>query len=103
MEGISDGARIVSFDFDQSRYTMPRTASGLDDRERLEAAARDFESLFIKQMLDSMRNTLNSEDRIVKSGMAGDIFEDMLYDEYAVLMAKTGGFGLADMIVDQFV
>jgi peptidoglycan hydrolase FlgJ len=34
--------------------------------------------------------------------MAGDFFEDMLYDEYAAIMSKTAGFGLADMIVDQY-
>jgi len=30
--------------------------------------------------------------------MAEDIFEDMLYDEYALRMTRTAGFGLADQI-----
>jgi len=90
---------IAALDFNQYRYSIPGTATG---EEQLRSVAGEFESLFIKQMLDSMRNTLHKEDRIVETGMAGDIFEDMLYDEYAVLMSKTGGFGLAEMIVEQY-
>ncbi len=60
----------------------------------------EFESLFIKQMLDAMRKSVEKSD-FLHGGMAEDIFEDMLYDRYALLMAKNSGFGLADMVYRQ--
>lgn len=73
-----------------------------DSRTRLEAVAKEFESLFAKQMLDSMRDTLNPDDDMFNGGMAQDIFEDMLYEEYARMLSQEGGLGIADMIVQQF-
>ena len=35
-------------------------------------------------------------------GFSEEIFEDMLYDEYAEKMTKTAGFGIADMLYKQF-
>lgn len=71
------------------------------DRAKLREAAIEFESLFIKQMLDSMRNTRNKENRLVDGGMTEDIFEDMLYTEYSRTMARNGSIGLARIIEDQ--
>jgi flagellar protein FlgJ len=58
------------------------------------------ESIFIGQMLRTMRNTVMETDFFGKS-MAKDIFNDMLYDEYAKLMARTDQFGLARQIYNQ--
>lgn len=79
------------------RYDLPKGT----EQDQLRQVAEDFEAIFMKQMLDSMRSTLNPENRLVDTGMAGEFYEDMLYDEYAQLMAKTGGIGLAEMIVKQ--
>jgi peptidoglycan hydrolase FlgJ len=79
------------------RYRVPEGT----DADQLRQVAQDFEAIFMKQMLDSMRSTLNPENRMIDTGMAGEFYEDMLYDEYAQLMAKTGGLGLAEMIVKQ--
>jgi flagellar protein FlgJ len=67
---------------------------------RLYEACQDFEALFIKQMLSSMKKTINKTG-LMEGGMAEEVFEDMLYDEYAKIMSKTARFGLADMIYDQ--
>ena len=60
-------------------------------------ACIQFESLFIKQMLNSMRKTVQKSG-LMDGGMAEEIFEDFLYDEYALKMAETAGFGLADTL-----
>ena len=73
-----------------------------DDRTKLKAVATEFEVLFAKQMLDSMRATLNTENDLFHGGMAQDIFEDMLYEEYARMMARTGSLGVADIIYNQY-
>jgi flagellar protein FlgJ len=84
-----------------STQIYPDLPSGSDE-DRLRAVATEFEVLFAKQMLDSMRATLNTEDDMFHGGMAQDIFEDMLYEEYARMMAKTGSLGVGDIIYNQY-
>ncbi len=67
---------------------------------KLLSACRDMEALFTGIMLKSMRETIHENDFFGKN-LAKDIFSDMLYDEYAKLMAKTDQIGLARQIYDQ--
>ena len=84
-----------------------RRSSGFDNidpqkLDELEKVAGKFESLFVEQMLSSMRDTLNKENRLFHGGQAESYFEDMLYQEYAAKIAEQGDLGIADMIVDQY-
>jgi len=73
----------------------------IDKHSELYKASVDFESLFIRQMLEVMRKTIHREDDMLGGGMTQDVFESMLYDEYAKKMAETAGFGLANTIYRQ--
>jgi peptidoglycan hydrolase FlgJ len=73
----------------------------IDRNSELYQACQDFQTLFIKQMLDAMRKTINKDDGLLEGGMGQDVYEDMLYDEYAKKMSSTGQFGLAEMIFKQ--
>ena len=86
--------------FDSIR-SVENAAKGLGQETKLKEACRDFEAIFIKQMLDSMKKTVQKTG-LMEGGMAEDIFEDMLYHEYAKTMAKTGSFGISDMLLRQF-
>jgi flagellar protein FlgJ len=90
--------RFQAISADSSLPRVDRNAG----REQLEEVAQEFESLFVKMMLDSMRETRNQEDNFTYGGMAEDIFEDMLYTEYSRSIARRGDFGIADMIINQF-
>lgn len=70
------------------------------DEKKLYEKCEEFESIFVKQMLSSMKKTINRSG-LVKRNMGEDLFEDMLYDEYAADMAKTSGFGIAKMLYKQ--
>ena len=87
-----------------SAYSYPLSASQVrkpvDRNSELYKACIDFESLFIKQMLDVMRKSVKKEG-LLDGGMSEEIFTDMLYSEYASKMAETAQFGLASMIYDQ--
>jgi peptidoglycan hydrolase FlgJ len=72
----------------------------IDKNSKLYEVSQEFEAIFIKQMLNVMRETVNKSG-LIDGGMAEEIFEDMLYDEYALNMAKTAQFGLADSIYSQ--
>lgn len=77
------------------------TRPPIDRNSELYRASQDFEALFIKQMLDVMRKTIHKEDDLLNGGLGQDVYEDMLYDQYAKKMASTAQFGLADMIYRQ--
>lgn len=66
----------------------------------LREATKDFESLFVKQMLNSMKKTINKSG-LLDGGMGQEIFEDMLYDEYAEKIAETANLGISDMMYQQ--
>jgi len=80
-----------------------RKLTGAQERElkKLREASQDFEAIFIKQMLDAMRKTV-PKGGIIDGGMAEEIFEDLLYEERAKIMAKSGSLGLADIIFDKY-
>jgi flagellar protein FlgJ len=80
-------------------YSQNRVVQEDSDNKLLDLSY-EMESIFIGQMLRTMRNTVMETDFFGKS-MAKDIFNDMLYDEYAKLMARTDQFGLARQIYNQ--
>lgn len=67
----------------------------IDKTSKLYEKSMELETFFVKQMLSSMRKTVMKTN---ESGFAQNMYEDMLYDEYATSMTKNAGFGLADQI-----
>lgn len=81
--------------------TQPRPAvlpKGAD-AERAKAAAKQFESVFITQMLSHMFAGVESEDGVFGGGHAEAMFRPMLLDEYGKMVANRGnGIGIADHV-----
>ena len=71
-----------------------------DDPESIAAAAREFESLMLEQMMKSMRATV-SKSGLADGGFGGGVFEEMLDAEYARVATTKGGIGLAGLIARQ--
>ncbi len=71
-------------------------AQTIDRTSKLYEKALELESYMVKMMVSQMRKT------VLKAGGEGDfaskMYEDMLFDEYAVAMTKNAGFGLADQM-----
>lgn len=70
----------------------------------LESSASDFEAIFLKQMLTSMRRTVpksrEGEQALFKESEGEKIFLDLLDGEYAKVMSRTGrGLGLKEFIL----
>ena len=68
--------------------------------KRLMDACVEMESLFVAKMLKEMRKTVHKGE-MLHGGFAEEIFEDMLYDEYALSLSKNSSIGLAKMVYDQ--
>ena len=60
----------------------------------------EMESIFVSRMLKEMRNTLPKE-KLIDGGFAEKIFDDMLYDEYALNLSKTSNLGLGKMLYNE--
>ena len=67
----------------------------IDKTSVLYEKALELEGFFVKQMLNEMRKTIMKAN---ESDFAQNMYEDMLFDEYAAAMTKNAGFGLADQI-----
>ena len=68
--------------------------------DKLKEACKQFEAIFIKQMLNSMKKTVQKSG-LIDGGQTEKIFEDMLYDKYADKMSNTGNFGIAKNMYNQ--
>jgi flagellar protein FlgJ len=72
----------------------PKNLSG--DQKKLYEACEELETFLIKNMLSGMRKTV-TKSKLVDTGYAGEIYEDMLWDEYAKEYTKQAEFGLAEL------
>lgn len=85
-----------------SAIARPQGPAGpREGQKELRRAAAEFESLFINQMLKSMRETV-AKSELFHGGNAEEIYTSMLDTELSKSMAKAGGIGLADMLLKQF-
>ncbi|MCB2075572.1 MAG: rod-binding protein [Novosphingobium sp.] len=69
------------------------------DREKLAAAAKQFEAIFVRQMLSAARKADFGED--IFGGQAMDTFRQMQDERFADIASDTGAFGLAAMLEAQ--
>lgn len=71
-------------------------------REQLKAAAQQFEAVFLRQMIGSMRQASLVEDDLLSGGRAAEQFRDMSDAKLADSMSQKGSFGIAEMLLKQF-
>jgi peptidoglycan hydrolase FlgJ len=76
-----------------------KRAAGTHDPAAIRAVAQQFESMFTRMMLKSMREA-SGKDPIFGSDQE-QMYQDMADDQLSVQMAKGKGLGLADMLVRQ--
>lgn len=79
--------------------TGAASGAGAIDPEKLKVA-QQFEAIFLRQMIGSMRSSSLAEGMFDSS--ASDQFRDMADARTADEMSKTGSFGIADLLIRQF-
>lgn len=75
-------------------------APNANDREKLHAVAKQFEAVFMRQMLAAARKTDFGGDDLFGS-QAMDTFNQMQDEHFADVTAQTGTLGLASIIEAQ--
>lgn len=73
---------------------------GATEREQLSAAAKQFEAIFVRQMLAASRKADFGGDKLF-GGQALDTFRQMQDDQFANVTAETGTLGFAAQIEAQ--
>ena len=66
------------------------------DKELFEAAL-ELEGILVQNLVRSMRNTVQRTN-LIDTGFAGEIYEDMLFDEYSRIITRNAGFGFAELV-----
>jgi len=72
----------------------------IDKEDKLYQLCLDLETFLVKNLLTSMRNTVQKSG-LIDDSFAGKMYEDMLYDEYAKDYTKNANFGLAEQAYRQ--
>jgi Rod binding domain-containing protein len=76
--------------------SVPVDKPSIDKNDKLYEQCEALETFLLKTLISGMRRTVDKSE-FSKSGFAGDMYEDMLYDEYAKDFTRNAGFGLAEL------
>ncbi|MDR0382638.1 MAG: rod-binding protein [Spirochaetaceae bacterium] len=68
----------------------------IDKNDKLYEQCEALETFLLKTLINGMRKTVDKSE-FNKGGFAGEMYEDMLYDEYAKDFTRNAKFGLAEL------
>jgi len=85
--------------YDFSALNKIKLKSKSESKEALKSVAAEFETIFLKMMLKSMREA-NMGDELMGSDSA-KFYREMYDDQLALKLSKQGGIGLASTLVEQ--
>jgi len=94
---VRPDSKVDANDF--KHFSTLRKSARADDPGALREVARQFESIFTKMMLSSMRKA-SFGDPLFGSDQA-DMYQDMMDDQLSVEMSQGKGLGLADLLIRQ--
>jgi len=97
---ITSSQADIYADFNGLAQLKAKAGGGKGEKQQaLEEVARQFETVFLKMMLKSMRDTVPDSELI--DGEKTKFYESMYDDQISLDLSKRGNLGLADMIVQQ--
>lgn len=76
-------------------------ACSAEKNDALYTQARELETLFVRVMVQSMRETLSGQTLAGERSFSGRLYEDALYEHFSAQLAAQGGFGLAEKVYRQ--
>ncbi|MDR0496235.1 MAG: rod-binding protein [Treponema sp.] len=68
----------------------------INKNDKLYELCVELETFLLKNLIKSMRSTVQ-KTKLIDTGFAGEVYEDMLYDEYAKALAQNARLGFAEM------
>ncbi len=81
--------------------TAPEDKDAARQHDRLKKATQEFESVFLGMMLKQMRKSMTGGNALFGNSQEAKMYQDMMDDETAKQMSRTGSFGLARTLCDR--
>ncbi|GHV89151.1 hypothetical protein AGMMS50267_15110 [Spirochaetia bacterium] len=78
------------------RFTGSSKKPVIDKTDKLYEQCEQLEMFLLKTLVSGMRKTVQKSE-LIDTGFAGEMYEDMLYDEYTKDFSKNANFGLAEL------
>lgn len=72
------------------------------DMKKIEETAKDFEAMFLSEMLRPMFNSVEV-DETFGGGRGEEVFRGFLQDEYSKLLAGNQSIGIADKVKEELI
>ena len=72
------------------------------DSDRLDAVAKDFEAMFVTEMMKPMFEQIKP-NKMFGGGKGEEIFSGMMLQEYGKMMAETGQLGIASSVKQELI
>lgn len=82
----------------KEKAQMLEKAGQTENYKKIEDSAREFEAVFLSEMLKPMFAEVNKSDPLFGGGHGEEVFNGFLVQEYGKLMAARGGIGIADHV-----
>ena len=79
-----------------------KSAAKSREIERIEETAKEFEAVFIAEMMKPMFAGISTEAPF-GGGKGEEVFRSLLLQEYGKIVSQTGGVGLADAVKEQMI
>lgn len=83
---------------DDTTRKLQAYAKGPLDKNSAKMVAKEFEGLFVSQMLEHMFSGDSMGDSLFGNGETDEIYKSMMVEEYSKAIVKSGGIGIADYI-----
>ena len=83
-----------------SREAVLKEVAADPGKKKLYEASREFEAFFVEKVFREMKKNTGKSD-FLDTGMAGEVFEDMLLTERVRAMNEQARFGLAEQMYTQ--
>jgi flagellar protein FlgJ len=85
----------------KSAQSLPDT-KGITDPKQARETAKEFEAVFLSQMLKPIFESVNLEAPF-GGGMGEEMWRSMQVDEYGKALANAGGIGIADAVFREMI
>lgn len=103
IENVTSGIARQNLVIDAAKDAQEKLGQSKVLKEKeLKKVGEEFESMFIRIVLDGMKETLDKKANPFYGGLSEDIFGDLLYQEYALLIANQNELGISEAIVRQY-
>ncbi len=103
---LSPDTSTALFQAAQAETINAVNASKVTDNEkelaRYDAAAKDFEAVFITEMIKPMFEGIKTDERF-GGGKGEEVFNGLMLQEYGKLIAETGQIGIASSIKEELI